>query len=168
MNFDRPVLTQHQLRRVALWLMAVLAWTALVFMGDRRPLARHRRRRSGYTLKQLSYWVSELMMAHALDMLPDIFPDAFPYWRRNFNGFVSHFRRTVLGARLRRVLDHRDPAACIANLITVLRNLDAYAAQLADRVRYGLTRFLSACLTISPAPTLVSPFRASPAFADSS
>ncbi len=168
MNFDRPILTQHRLRRVALWLTVLLAWMALVLIGDRRPLARHARRRSGYTLKQISYWVSELMMARALDMLPDVFPDAFPYWRRNFNAFFSHFRRTVLGARLRRVLDHRNPAACIANLIAVLRNLDAYAAQLADRVRYGLTRFLSACLTPSAAPALMSPCGPCPAFADSS
>jgi hypothetical protein len=51
-----------------------------------------------------------------------------------------HFLRSVIGSRLRRRLQHKNPAARVAILIGVLRDLDSFARPLAQRVRRSLTR----------------------------
>lgn len=90
------------------------------------------------------------------------------YWRRGRDIRPPHMFRSVIGARLRRALTHKDARVWIANLIAALRNLDAHAIQLAQRLRRGLTR-----LWLTPAPNSLSVVcygapASPPAFSDSS
>lgn len=168
MQLHRPILTQHRLRRLVLWLLTLLRWIAAIWFADRPAHARHRRQRGDISLACLSRWVGALLIVRALHTLRVPRRKRFLYWRRAFNARPSHFRRSMFGARLRRVLKHKDPATQIAQLIAVLRNLDAYAAQLALRLRCRMRRLLRAWLEIAPAVALSGTSSLSPALSDSS
>ena len=50
------------------------------------------------------------------------------------------FRRALIGARLRKALRDRDPYQRLGKIACALRDIDAHAAQLARRLRHGLSR----------------------------
>lgn len=165
----RPILTQHRFRRHVLWLLAMLSWIAAALIADRSAHARHRRQRGDVSFACLSRWVTRLLMLRALHIVrPRQRRIRFMYWRRGFNTRPSRFRRSLLGARLRRMLKHKDPATHIAQLIAVLRDLDKYGAQLAHRIRHRLRRLLREALVRAPIQSLLAPPPPPLAFADSS
>jgi hypothetical protein len=169
MKTYRPILTQHRLQRLALWLLTLLHWIAAILSANLPAHARHRRQRGDISLAWVSRWVGALVTVRALNMLrPRPRRMRFLYWRPTFNARPSHFQRSLFGAKLRRALQHKDPATHIAQLIAVLRNLDTYAAELALRIRCRLRRLLRAWLEIAPATPLHGAPAPSPALTDSS
>ena len=169
MQLFRPILTQHRLQRLALWLLTLLHWIAAIICANRPAHARHRRQRGDISLAWVSHWVGALITVRALNTLrPRPRRMRFLYWRPAFNTRPSHFQRSLYGAKLRRALKHKDPATHIAQLIAVLRNLDAHAAALALRIRSRLRRLLRAWLAIAPATRLLGAPALPPPLADSS
>jgi hypothetical protein len=169
MHSHRPILTQHRLQRLALWLLTLLHWIAAIWSANRPAHARHRRQRGDISLDWVSRWVGALITVRALNMLrPRPRRMRFLYWRPAFNARPSHFQRSLYGAKLRRALKHKDPATHIAQLIAVLRNLDAHAADLALRIRCRLRRLLRAWLEIALSTPLSGARALSPPVTDSS
>jgi hypothetical protein len=169
MHSHRPFLNQHRLRRLALWTLAVLSWIAAMLFSDRAVSLRHIQQRTGFiSLAWLTDLVGKLLIARAAQLARLRRRKRRVYWRHGRDLHRPHIIRSVLGARLRRALKHRDIAAWIANLTAVLRNLDAYAAPLAKRLRRGLTRLWRIVPPIAPAMPLLGPPAPTPAFSDSS
>ena len=140
MQSHRPISNQHRLQRLALWALAVLVWIEAILFGGREIEWRHwRQRRDLLTLPGLTHLVGKLLLERARQIArPRRRP--FRVWRRGQDLRRAHLLRSALGARFRRALKHKDTRTWIAHLIAVLRNLDAYAAGLARRLRKGLTR----------------------------
>lgn len=167
MHSHRPFLTQHRLRRSVLWLLTALSWIAAVLFADAPVNARQCRQRSFISGRRLSRWVANLVAARALTLAGR--PPPRPHgWPRSRVKRPSHFRRSMTGAKLRRALRHEDPRTHIAQLVAILRNIDAYAAPMARRVRAGLRRLLSVKPPVAPAVALHGAPAPTPAFADSS
>jgi hypothetical protein len=166
MHSHRPFLPQHRLQRYVLWLVALLSWMAAVAFADAPVSARQCRQRR-IPLWRLSRWVANLIAARALTLAGRL-PRRTHEWRRTRFARPSHFRRSMLGAKLRRALTHRDRATHIAQLIAILRNLDAYAAQLAQNMRRGLRRLVRTKPPIAPGVALCGAPAPTPAFSDSS
>lgn len=79
-----------------------------------------------------------------------------------------HFLRSVIGSRLRRRLCRKNPAARVAILIGVLRDIDSFARPLAQRLRRRLTRlFAITHIAAFPVALPEAPVQA-PILADSS
>jgi hypothetical protein len=91
-----------------------------------------------------------------------------PHWMRGRDKMQTHFVRSVLGARLRRLLKHADPATHIAHLIAFVRNLDKHAAHLAYCMRHCRRRLWRRVPEIAPAAQFFTAPAPMPALADSS
>jgi hypothetical protein len=168
MKPNRRYLTQHRFQRLILWTLAVLTWIAAILSTTRAVSTRHQRQRFDISLPWLTRVVGELLIVRAGRLAHLRRNKPILYWRRGRDLRRRHFMRSIVGSKLRRVLRHKHTATWIANLIAVLRNLDAYAAQLAQRLRRGLTRLWR---MVAPIAQAIAPFRApapSPAFSDSS
>jgi hypothetical protein len=164
----RPHLTQHRRRRLVLWALAMLAWIASVFAGI-APTRRHLSQRGAMSIHRLARMVKQLVLLRAADIAglkrktrpPLLFKRGRDMRRR-------HIMRSMVGSRLRRALDHRDPVARIAILIDALTHLDDWAARFAKHISCGFMRLWS----IAPAPTaavaILGPPAFPPACADSS
>jgi hypothetical protein len=169
MQSHRPILNQHRLRRLALWTLAVLSWIAAMLFNDRAVTARHIQQRTGFiSLPWLTSVVSKLLIIRAAQLARLRRPGRIRYWRHGRDLHRPHLIRSALGARLRHALKHNDIRVWIANLIAVLRNLDAHAAPLAQRLRRGLTRLWRTWSPIAPAKLFLGPPASPPAFSDSS
>ena len=169
MQIHRPVLTQHRLQRLALWTLAVLQWIAAILFTNRAVTLRHiEQRYEFFSLHWLTQRVGKILIVRAAQLARLRRRKRITYWRHGRDLHRPHIIRSVLGARLRRALKHRDVGVWIENLIAVLRNLDAYAAPLAKRLRRGLTRLWRIAPPIVPATLLLGPPAPSPAFPDSS
>jgi hypothetical protein len=169
MHSHRPFLNQHRLRRLALWTLAVLSWIAAMLFHDRALTFRHVVQRMDLiSLPWLTHLVSKLLINRAAQLARLRPPKHIRYWRHGRDLHRPHILRSALGARLRRALRHKDIRTWIANLIAVLRNLDAHAAPLAKRLRRGLTRLWRIMPPIAPAAALYGAPASPPAFPDSS
>jgi hypothetical protein len=168
MQSHRPILNQHSLRRLALWTLAVLSWIAAMLFHNRAVTLRHIQQRFDLiSLPWLTSLVGKLIILRAGE-LARLRRSKHNYWRCGRDIRPPHIFRSVIGARLRRALTHKDAHVWIANLIAVLRSLDAHAALLAKRLRRGLTRLWPVLRRIAPATALLGPPASSPAFPDSS
>jgi hypothetical protein len=168
MHIHRRHLTQHRFRRIILWTLALLTWIAAVLTNNRAVSARHQHQRFDVSLPWLTTLVGQLLIIRAGQLARLRRPKRIRYWRRGRDLHLSHLQRSVLGARVRRSLRHKDIATWIANLIAVLRNLDAHAAPLAQRMRRGLTRLLRAWGPIAPSERVPEAPAQTPALSDSS
>jgi len=139
MHHIRPFLTQHSFQRL-LWALTLLSWIAAIISADRIVTARHQRQRFDISLPWLTSFVAKLLIARAGQLARRRAPKRFIFWRHGRDLHRPHIIRSALGARLRRKLRHKDARAWIANLIAILRDLDAHSASLAHRLRRGLTR----------------------------
>jgi hypothetical protein len=131
MHVYRPILTQRRLQRYILWAIALLSWIAAVISGARRPNSRQLRDRGDIAFTDLTRLVRTLLLARALNILRYRQRTPTRNWRHGRDLRRRHFMRSLFGSKLRRLLRHKHPATHIAQLIAVLRNLGAYAAQLA-------------------------------------
>ena len=169
MHSHRPILNQHRLRRLALWTLAVLSWIAAILFSERAVTFRHIAQRTDLiSLAWLTQLINKLLIARAAQLARLRRRKRIVYWRHGRDLHRPHIIRSVLGARVRRALKHKDIRAWIANLIAVLRNLDAHAAPLAKRLRRGLTRLWRIVPAIAEATLLLGPPAPPPALADSS
>jgi hypothetical protein len=165
MKPSRPLPTQHHFQRLALWTLALLQWIAATLSGNHAPSPRHRAQRGDIAIQSLKRRITALIIFRALHTIGP--QRRIATWRHGRDLRRPHFMRSLLGAKLRRVLNHKDRAAHIAQLITILRNLDAYAARLAYRLRH-LRRLWRIMPPIAPATALHGAPAPTPAFADSS
>jgi len=164
MKAHRRILTQHRFQRLVLWTLAMLSWFAAVLLSRRPITKRHLYRRGDVSLAWLRLRVRDLLIIRAAEMLGRVIRR--PNWRNA--RMPSHFRRSLVGARLRRALKHKDPATHIAKLVAVLRNLDAHAAELARHIRTRRRRLCHKAPSIAPAVALFGAPALTPALADSS
>ena len=147
----------------------VLHWIAAMLFSDRRVSSRHIAQRLSFiSLPWLTRRVSQLLIVRAAQLAGRRRRRRIVFWRHGRDSRRSHLLRSVLGWKLHRALKHKDGATWIANLIRVLRNLDAYAAPLARRLRRGLTRLWRVMPPVAPPVALLGPPAYSPALADSS
>jgi hypothetical protein len=168
MQFHRLILNQHRLRRLALWTLAVLSWIAAMLFSDRPVTFRHVQQRFDLiSLPWLTSLVGKLIIVRAGE-LARLRCAKHIYWRRGRDIRPPHLFRSVLGARLRRALTHKDARVWIANLIAALHNIDVHAARLAKRLRRGLTRLWPTRSAIALAVPSLGPPAPPPAFSDSS
>lgn len=169
MHSHRPILSQHRLRRLVLWALAMLRWLRAVLFSDQPLVWRHLRRFEEASLGGLAHLTRHLLIVRALDLAgPPPLRRTFSFWRRGRDMRRAHFWRSALGAKLRRALRSRDPATHMTRLIDVLSNLDTYAVQLARRFRSGLPRLSRTAAPVAPDAMLGALFAYAPDAADSS
>jgi hypothetical protein len=168
MQLYRPILTSHCLRRLVLWALTMLAWFAAVFFAKRDIGPRQLRQRGDVSLEALARMAATLLIIRALHIIGRAPRRRIHAWRHGRDLRRAHFRRSLLGSKLRRALHHKDAATRITQLISVLRNLDAHAAHLARRIRSGLRRLWRIGPCIAAATDLPAAPRLQPALADSS
>jgi hypothetical protein len=160
MHRPPPTISNNRLARLALWLLALLAWFACGRIGQRQ-----RRRYGEVSVKKIEHAVRDLIIIRAAQLLTTRKRSA----RRYHANPVRTSLRAVAGVWLRRRLRTQgDLSARAQHLLAVLRNWRALAAELAHRRRKGLTRL--APITLRPeltAPVCVLAFSA-PAAADTS
>ena len=164
MKPNRSILSHHRLQRLVLWTLSMLHWIAATLFGN-TSAPRHRRQRGDISINRLTRLVAALIIFRALPLIGRT--RQVPRWRRGRDLCRAHFGRSLLGAKLRRALNHKHLPTHIAQLITILRNLDAYAARLAYRLRH-LRRLWRVMPPIAPAVALYGAPASPPAFADSS
>ena len=168
MKLHRPVLTPHRLQRLVLWTLTMLSWVAAVMFANRRIGRRHASQRGDISIAWLTRVVSALIMIRALHIIGRTPRPRPRYWMRGRDTRPSHFQRSLFGARLRRLLKHKDPATHLAQLGTILRNLDTYAAHLARCLRGRRRRLFRTLPPIAPAVHVLGAPAPSPAVSDSS
>jgi hypothetical protein len=138
MQIHKRHLTRHRRQRLVLWALAMLTWIASVFAG--RPItSRQAHRRGDVSLDGLTRMVMQLAAIRAGE-LARLRRRRPTFFKRGRDLRRRHLRRSVIGSRLRRKLKHKDIATHVATLIAALRDLDAIARPLAQRMRQGLTR----------------------------
>lgn len=146
----------------------MLTWIAAILADTRVISTRHQRQRFDISLPWLTRLVGKLLIVRAAQLGRLRRRKRLLYWRHGQDMRRRHLIRSVLGGRLRRRLKHRDARIWVANLIAVLRDLDAYAAPLARRLRRGLNRLWRVVAPIAAAAALLGPPAPPPALADSS
>jgi hypothetical protein len=166
MQAYRPILTRHRLQRLVLWALAMLSWIAAVLAG-RHVNRRHIEQRGDISLAWLTRLIVNLLMIRAAHIGRFKRRGPTRYWRHGRDLRRRHFHRSLLGAKLRRALKHKDLVTHIARLIAVLRDLNTYAAELARNIRRR-RRLWHTTPPIAPAIALLGAPAPSPAFSDSS
>jgi NAD(P)H-dependent flavin oxidoreductase YrpB (nitropropane dioxygenase family) len=130
----RPILKHHRLQRLVLWALVMLQWIAAALAGHgigRRHLAQ----RGDVSLAWLTRFATDLLFIRATHIGRLRLRGPTRYWRHGRDLRRRHFRRSLLGARLRRALKHKNLVTHIARLIGVLRDLDAHATRLWRNLR---------------------------------
>jgi len=163
-----PIITDLRRKRLTLWALTVLGWLAAVLFGDRDASHRHLAQRLHHIcLDQLTRIVFAILVTRALQLVKIHVPHRVQYWKHGRSLLRPHWRRSLLGARLRRALKHKDLREHIARLTAFLRDLDTHARHLAQRFR-KLRRLWRTVPQIAAAALLLGPPAPSPALADSS
>jgi hypothetical protein len=134
MQVYRPILKQHRLQRLVLWALTALSWLADILFTS-RPIELRRLRERCFNLAWFSRFVRSLLLARALNIVAHRSRRRISFWRYGRYWVPRHFKRSLIGAKLRRMLKHGDLATHIAQLIELLGDLDRYAGQLARRIR---------------------------------
>ncbi len=164
----KPIITEHRRKRLTLWALTVLGWIADVLYGDRDTNHRHLAQRLHHIcLDQLKRVAVALLVTRAIQYAKARTPRRLHYWKHGRSLLRTHFMRSLLGARFRRLLRHSDLRERIARLAALLRNLDTHARQFAHRFRQ-LRRLWRVMPPIGPAEVLYGAPASPPGFSDSS
>lgn len=143
-----PPISNYRLARLALWLLALIAWFACGCIGERQ-----RRRYGHLSIERLERAVRDLILIHAARLLPPRKQSA----RRHHVKQPRVLLRAVGGVWLRRRLrTEGDLITRAQTLLAALRTYRALAAKLARRRCKGLTRL---------SPILTKPSRTAPLLA---
>ncbi len=168
MQIRRFLTTSHQRRRLVLWALAMLNWITAVLFAGRTITPRHLRQRAERTsLDHLTRTTIHLLIVRSAELRGRRPSARRAFFKRGRDLRRRHLIRSLLGARLRRVLSYKgDPLARIQNLTRVLRRLDDYARLL---FRRPLTRLFPIPAAAAPrlCPACDTP-QAAPALCDSS
>jgi hypothetical protein len=133
MHIRRFLTTSHQRQRLVLWALTMLGWIAAVLSG-RHTHARHMRQRGDVSLDYLTRLTINLLIVRAAELKGRRPSGRCIYVKRGRDLRRRHLIRSLLGARLRRVLTYKGGASTrIQNLIQVLRRLDQHARLLFRR-----------------------------------
>ena len=163
-----PIFTEHRRKRLTLWALTVLGWLMSVLFGDRDVSVRHLNQRLDFVfLDELTDVTRALLVSRALQFAKAPNRGRLHYWKFGRSLRRAHFMRSFLGAHFRRLLTHRDLKTRIAQLIDVLRDLDAHARRLAQRMR-TLHRLWRIVPQIAPAALMLGSPASRPALSDSS
>lgn len=135
MSSPPPLISNHRLARLALWLLALLAWFVLGGQGSDRQ-----RRRVDISFVRIERAVRDLILIRAAQLLP--LRKSKP--RRHHAPKPTPVRlRAVGGVWLRQRLSTRgDLVSRAAQLLAALRNWRKLAASLARRRAAGFTRLV--------------------------
>lgn len=171
MKTAKPSLSEHRLTRLIAWGRAVLAWLAVMLIGD--VVAPRRRLHRFAMLEHMPRFIEHLLVirAHAL-----VFPRKRPraparpadapagFARRGLRG--TQVLRAAIGLATRRRLRPRSLSARLTIWFEALRDLDAFAAPIVRRAKRRLTR-LCAIVPVRPpqcaAYSAAAPFAPTPA-----
>lgn len=158
MHLPPPIISSHRLARLAVWLVAALAW----FMLGRS----HHQRRVHITFAKIERAVRDLILIHAAHVLgPRKTKPRRPHGRMPSRISL----RAVGGSWLRRRLVMRgDIFARASKLLSAIRNWRELGAQLACRRAAGLTRLAPAWFAVDCAPLMPAPAPVTPCAADTS
>ena len=163
-----PIFTDHRRKRLTLWALTVLGWLMWVLFGEGDAHGRRLKQRLHHVcLHALTRVTIALLVCRALQFAKVRFRGRLHYWKHGRSLYRAHFMRSFLGARFRRLLKRRDLKTRIAQLIEVLRDIDAYARRLAQRLR-TLRRLWRVVPKIAPAALIAGAPALMPARADSS
>lgn len=163
-----PLISNHQRKRLTLWALTALGWLAGVLFGERGlDLRRIKQRGHHLCLDELTRTVLTLIVARALQFTKVRTSRRVHPWKHGRCLRRAHFIRSLLGARLRRQLWHKDFNTRIAQLIALLRNLDMHARRLAQRLR-KLRRLWRLAPPIAPAALILGAPAPSPALRNTS
>lgn len=150
MQINRPILTQHRFRRLVLWMLLLLNWIAAM---PGAISSRRMNQRGDVSLPWLKQAVTTLLMIRALRLIRP--PRHHVHrWHCGRRLRRAHFRRSLLGSKLRRALGGKDFLAGVTQLMAVLRNLDTHARLLARRMRHKMRRYFRIAPPIEPAVRL--------------
>lgn len=139
-----PIISNHRLARLALWLLALVAWFAL---GGQR--SERQRRRANISFDKVERAVRDLILIRAAQLLP---PRKAKPRRHNAPKPPPVRLRAAGGVWLRRRLSKRgDLVTRAAQLLAALRNWRELAAALARRRAAGLTRLVRSWFACDPA-----------------
>ncbi|MEZ5959841.1 MAG: hypothetical protein R3C30_05370 [Hyphomonadaceae bacterium] len=169
------LITQHRLKRLAAWAMLMLVWMAQAFFSDAAPPAKRRYLRQRYrlSLDEMARRIYAMIIVRAGQLLK----------RRSQAGRLRHFSapsgfayrragrqwlRTLIGSTLRKRLYARNPLLRIARLLAAVRDLDAFAAYIAKRLRRGLGRAAPIVATRPPHDAVSIPRTVEPRVCNSS
>ncbi|MEQ1808842.1 MAG: hypothetical protein ABL889_02870 [Terricaulis sp.] len=145
MNFVPSPVTQHRLKRFVAWAMLLLVWTTQFLFTSTKARNRHIDQR-WFGLDFLTQVVAAILSIRAAELRrlrrrarrhSDRFNIRAGFRRRHAPAAQA---RAILGARLRKQLYARDPFKRIGLLLNALRNVDAFAADIAARARNGFAR----------------------------
>lgn len=165
---SQPIFTEHRRQRLALWALTVLGWLMGVLLGQRELSVRQLNQRFHHILlDDLTRVTIALVAGRALQFAKVRIRPGLSHWKHGRHLRPAGFMRSFLGARFRRQLKHRDLKTRIAQLIDVLRDLDAHARRLAARLR-KMRRIWRIARPIAPATFLLGAPAPLPALADSS
>lgn len=161
MSSPPPLISNHRLARLALWLLALLAWFSLGGQGSDRQ-----RRRANISFDKIERAVRDLILIRAAQLLPP--RKAKP--RRHHAPCAPRIRlRAVGGVWLRQRLRTRgDLVSRAAQLLAALRNWRKLAASLARRLAAGFTRLVRTWFAADRAIPLCAPAAVSVHAADTS
>jgi len=151
------LITQHRLKRLSAWAMLMLVWMAQVFFAEAAPPAKRRYLRQRYrrNLDDMARCIYALIIVRAGQLLKP----------RPRAGRLAHFSapagfayrqagrqwlRTMIGSALRKRLYARNPLLRVARLLAAVRDLEAFAAHVANRLRRGLGRAIPLVVTRPP------------------
>jgi len=161
MSSPPPIISNHRLARLALWLLALLAWFALGGQGGERQ-----RRRANISFDKIERAVRDLILIRAAQLLP---PRKSKPRRHHALTPLRVRLRAVGGSWLRRRLSTRgDLITRAAQLLAALRNWRELAAKLARRRAVGLTRLVSTWFAAEHAVPLCAPAASAVHAADTS
>ncbi|MEQ1812437.1 MAG: hypothetical protein ABL889_21085, partial [Terricaulis sp.] len=125
-----PRPTKHRVDRLNAWARLWLVW----FVGFCASFWRDDRTQER-DVARAARTVASLVILNAVERMPT------PPRANNRHGRLNPSRqRAIAGSRLRRALRGRDWRTRLMAILTVMRDLDAHAAQLIRRLSRGLTR----------------------------
>lgn len=137
---SRPRLSRHRQTRIIAWALAMLLWLHSVLRSAHvRP--RHIRQRGAWlSLDDVARLVTDLIGVRAAALAGNGAPRKRLFRDRGVDLRPHHYRRSVVGSRLRRALKHRDFDTRVKRLIDALRDLEVFATRLAQRMRRRVTK----------------------------
>ena len=128
-----PIITDHRRKRLTLWALTVLGWLAAVLFGESDAHYRHLPNAST-SLPRLPRASPSRSWSRARCNSPSRAPRRLHYWKHGRSLRRAHFRRSLLGARLRRLAQSQRPGERIAQPHRAPAQLDTHARYLAQRL----------------------------------
>jgi hypothetical protein len=171
MHLAKRHLPKHARARLIAWTLAMLAWIAWALSAATTPNRRHIRRRYGFvSLDRLARTVALLIVSRAADLAHRRRRDRNPFFNRVRGRQVwpRHVQRSIIGARLRRALKHKNFTSRVALLTDALKRIDVWAAPVVKRLRDGMTKLWPRHTNPTPATPLATLIAAQASFADTS